>query len=111
MVLSPLTLLEIRNAFNLAIQRGEIRESEREAVFADIERQLATGFFRMADTSQAEIYAKARELSDRYTPTIATRSLDLMHVAAALLGKARMFLSTDARQCKVAKAEGMEVKP
>ena len=40
-----------------------------------------------------------------------TRSLDLMHVATALLGKARVFLSTDSRQRKAAKAEGLDVKP
>ena len=40
-----------------------------------------------------------------------TRSLDLMHVAAALLCKARVFLSTDARQRTAAKAVGLEVNP
>jgi hypothetical protein len=110
-LLSPLSLLEIRNAFNMAIGRGEIGEAEREAVLADIERQIAAGFFRMADVSQADIYAKARELSDRHTPAMLTRSLDLMHVATALLSKARVFLSTDNRQRLAAKAEGLDVKP
>jgi predicted nucleic acid-binding protein len=109
--LSPLSLLEIRNAFNMAIGRGEIGKAEREAVMADIERQIEAGFFRMADVSQADIYAKARELSDRHTPAMRTRSLDLMHIAAALLCKARVFLSTDTRQRTAAKAEGLEVKP
>ncbi len=110
-VLSLLSLLEIRNAFNMAIHRGEIVAEDRDAVFADIERQLAAGFFRMADVSQAAVYAKAQELSDRHTPAVATRSLDLMHVATAILCKARVFLSTDSRQRKVAKAVGLEVKP
>jgi hypothetical protein len=42
---------------------------------------------------------------------MATRSLDLMHVATALLSKARVFLSTDIRQRKAAKAEGLTVMP
>ena len=110
-LLSPLALLEIRNALNFAVARGEIGAAEREAVVADIRRQIEAGFFRVSDVSQAEIYAKAGELSDRHTPEILTRSLDLMHVATALLCKARVFLSTDTRQRKAAKAEGMEVKP
>lgn len=110
-ILSPLALLEVRNAFNFAIGRGEISTAEREAVIADIRRQIEAGFFRMAEVSQAEIYAKAGELSDLHTPELLTRSLDLMHVAAALLCKARVFLSTDTRQRKAAKAEGLEVKP
>lgn len=109
--LSQLSMLEIRNALNMGIGRGEIGEPEREAVVADIERQIAAGFFRMAEVSQSAIYAKARELSDRHTPALLTRSLDLMHVATALLCKARVFLSTDTRQRKAAQAEGLGVKP
>ena len=104
-------MLEIRNAFNRAIGRGEIGETEREAVMADMERQIEAGFFRMADASQAEIYAKARELSDRHTTAMRTRSLDLMHVAAALLCKARVILSTDTRQRTVALADGATARP
>ena len=31
-----------------------------------------------------ELHHKARQLSDHYTPTLGTRSLDLLHIAAAL---------------------------
>jgi predicted nucleic acid-binding protein len=110
-ILSPLSLLEIRNAFNMAIGRGEIGVPDREAVMADIDQQIVAGFFRMADVSQTDIYAKARELSDCHTPTILTRSLDLMHVATALLVSASAFLSTDSRQRQAAKAEGLKVRP
>lgn len=110
-LLSPLSLLEIRNALNMAIARDEIGMAERDAVMAEIDRQISTGFFQMAQVSQAAIYARAEELSDRHTPARFTRSLDLMHVAAALLCKASIFLSTDARQKKVAEAEGLKVRP
>jgi hypothetical protein len=109
--LSPLSLLEIRNALNLAIRRGEMGETEREAILADIRRQLDAGYFRMAEASQSEIYAKAGDLSDTHTPAIGTRSLDLMHLATAVLCKAQRLLSTDTRQREAAKAEGLEVKP
>lgn len=109
--LSPLSLLEIRNALNLAIRRGEMGETEREAILADIRRQLEAGYFRMAEASQSEIYAKAGDLSDTHTPAIGTRSLDLMHLATAVLCKAQRLLSTDTRQREAAKAEGLEVKP
>ena len=72
---------------------------------------MVVGFFQMADASQTAIYQKARELSDRHSPIIAARSLDLMHIAAALVVKARVFLSTDIRQRKVAFSEGLKVFP
>ena len=110
-LLSPLSLLEIRNALNFGINRGEISSSQRDAVLTEIDAQIETGFFRLVDASQSSIYAKARELSNKHTPEFATRSLDLMHLAAALLSDARNFLTFDKQQSKAAVAEGLIVTP
>ena len=108
-LLSPLSLLEIRNALNFGINRGEISGTQRDAVLTEIDAQIETGFFRLVEASQSSIYAKARELSNKHTPEFATRSLDLMHLAAALLSEARNFLTFDKRQTKAAVAEGLIV--
>jgi len=108
--LSPLSLLEIRNALNFGINRGEINSEQRDAVLAEIDTQIEKGFFRLVDASQSSIYAKAQELSNKHTPEFATRSLDLMHLSAALLSEARTFLTFDKRQAKAATAEGLVVK-
>jgi predicted nucleic acid-binding protein len=110
-LLSPLSLLEIRNALNFGINRGEIASDQRDAVLSEIDEQTSKGFFRLVDASQSSIYAKAQELSNKHTPAVATRSLDLMHLAAALLSGARTFLTFDKRQAKAATAEGLLVKP
>jgi predicted nucleic acid-binding protein len=110
-LLSPLSLLEIRNALNFGINRGEITSEQRDAVLAEIDAQIENGFFRLVDVSQSSIYAKAQELSNKHTPTTATRSLDLMHLAAALLSGAPTFLTFDKRQAKAVAAEGLFVKP
>ena len=110
-LLSPLSLLEIRNALNFGINRGEITGEQRDLVLAEIDTQIETGFFRLVDASQSSIYAKAQELSNKHTPAVATRSLDLMQLAAALLSGARTFLTFDKRQAKAAFVEGLLVKP
>jgi len=110
-LLSPLSLLEIRNALNFGINRGEITSEQRDAVLAEIDTQIETGFFRLVDSSQSSIYTKAQELSNKHTPAVATRSLDLMHLAAALLSGARTFLTFDKRQAKAGFEEGLLVKP
>ena len=46
-----------------------------------------------------------------YTPSAGTRSLDLLHVAAAWLIEAKTFFSFDERQRQAAAGEGLEVKP
>ncbi len=51
---------------------------------------------------------RAAELSERYTPKLGTRSLDVLHVACALeLGLGR-FLTFDVRQQQLAMAAGLK---
>ena len=59
----------------------------------------------------ADWHATARELSDRYSPTVGTRSLDLLRVVAAVLLVWETFYSFDERQRQAAAGEGMTVKP
>lgn len=109
--LTPLGMLEMRNAFNLAVKRERITPAERDALWQDVEADLAGGFLVRTSVASADLHAKARELSDRHTPTTGTRTLDLLHVAAALLLETKTFLSFDERQRQAAASEGMKVRP
>ena len=109
--LIPLAVLELRNAFNFAIQRHRLTPAERDALWARFEQQQASGLFVPSPIPASEWQARARELSDRHTPAIAARTLDILHVAAALLLGAREFLSFDERQACMAAAEGLKVRP
>jgi predicted nucleic acid-binding protein len=109
--LIPLAMLELRNTLNLAIVRGRISEAERDAAWSRLQAHLAAGSFIETPIPGVELHAKARELSDRYTPALATRSLDLLHVAAAALLGAKVFYSFDERQRKAAAGEGLKIKP
>jgi predicted nucleic acid-binding protein len=109
--LTPLALLELRNAFNRAVQRKRITMAQRDALWLDVEADIASGFLVPATVASDALHKKARQLSDRYTPTIGTLSLDLLHVAAALVLEAGEFFSFDDRQRKAAASEGLIVKP
>jgi predicted nucleic acid-binding protein len=109
--LTPLLRLEMRNAFNLAVCRKRITAEQRDAHLTAVEEDVASGVLLEAVPPGAELYREAVALSDRYTPTLATRSLDLLHVAAAALLGAKVFFSFDERQRRAAAGEGMKVKP
>ena len=111
LAITPLLRLEIRNAFNRAVNRGRITPAQRDTYFEIVESGFESGLFVEAPIPAVELHAQARELSDRYTPTLATRSLDLLHVAAAALLGAKVFYSFDERQRKAAKGEGLKVRP
>ena len=109
--LTPLVALELRNAFNRAVQRGRITLMQRDAIWQDVETDIAGGFLVPTPVASGHLHEKARQLSDRHTPTLGTRSLDLLHVAAALVLEAKVFFSFDDRQRKAAASEGLKVKP
>jgi hypothetical protein len=109
--LTPLGLLELRNGFNRAVQRKRITPAERDALWRDVEADIAAGVLALTPVASDELHTKARELSDRHTPVVGTRSLDLLHVAAALLLNATVFYSFDERQRKAAAGEALNVKP
>lgn len=109
--ISQLGELELHNAFQLAVFRGEIDTASalrKKQLFAE---DLANGIFLIHPVPASTLYTKAIELAERHSATLGTRSLDLMHVAAALILKADLFLSFDERQRKAAKLEGLRVNP
>jgi predicted nucleic acid-binding protein len=111
LLLTPLALLELRNAFNRSVQRQRITTAQRDALWQDVEADIASGFLVPTPVASNELHEKARQLSDRHTPTLGTRSLDLLHIAAALVLEAKEFFSFDDKQRKAAASEGLKVKP
>ena len=96
---------------NRAVQRRRITMAQRDALWQDVEADIAGGFLVPTPVASGHLHDKARQLSDRHTPALGTRSLDLLHVAAALHLEVKTFFSFDDRQRKVAASEGLKVKP
>lgn len=109
--MSQLGEIEFINALHLAVFRKEItsREAElKKRLFLD---DIANGIFSIVPIPASALFTKTAELADRHSSRLGTRSLDLMHVAAALLLDSEIFFSFDERQRKAAKAEGLKIKP
>ena len=109
--LSQLGELEFRNALHLAVFRCELTAGDAALKKRLFLEDVAKGIFTITPVPASELFAKSFELADRHSARLGTRSLDLMHVAAALLLKAETFLSFDERQRKTAKSERLKVKP
>jgi predicted nucleic acid-binding protein len=110
-LLSQLTILELKNAFHLNVFQKKISEATRRAAWNAFEVDLADGLHVVRPIPGSEHYARAGELADTYSAKEGSRSLDLLHVAAALILQADELLSLDTRQRKVALAEGLKVRP
>jgi predicted nucleic acid-binding protein len=108
---TPLILLEFRNALNLAMKRGELDTGKRDTLWRTFETDISDDLFVHVSFSPLEVQRIARQLSDRHTFRFGTRSLDLLHIATALALGAKEMFTFDERQAKAAKAEGLKVRP
>ncbi len=110
-LLSELSQLELRNALNLNVFQKRITPAQASAAWGLFQSDLAAGLFQIPQLSSSALHRQARELSDRHSPKLGTRSLDLLHLAAAQVLGCGQLLTFDARQASAAKAEGLTVKP
>ncbi len=102
--------LEFRNALRLRVFRGEITTKQRDASMNLLLADLAAGVLQPSDPPLAGVMTEAERLSASHSEKLGTRSLDILHVAAALVSGAGVFITFDLRQAKLAKAAGMKVK-
>lgn len=109
--LIPLAYLELRNALLLAVFRKQINEATRQAAWRRVELDIRNGIYLEATVSQLDLHEKAAQLAEKYTGSLGTRTLDLLHLAAANLLGARQLLCFDERQRQAAKREGLKVLP
>ena len=101
--------LEVPNAFAMLLGRGLISSAEHRAIHAQLQEDLENQRLLRLPLDWDSVFAKACDLSLTHTATQRTRSLDLLHVAAAHTAACRSFVSADDRQLAVAKAAGLAV--
>ena len=108
--ISPLVELELINALQLRVFRKELTKGEASAAYAAIQNDLAAGVYSVQPVS-AMVFDTAKRVSLKHTAGIGSRSLDVLHVAAALAMRAEVLLSFDNNQRKLAKAAGLRAAP
>ena len=114
----PLHALEVRNAIlqrafhqRRSISSGEHQHvaRERDAALARLEHLVARRALLDVTLDLDAAITRAANLSTTHTERLGARAIDLLHVASALTLESELFLTTDARQAQLAKAEGLKV--
>ncbi len=101
--------LEVTNAFELLVGRGVMTPDESRGVHAQVRADVHEHRLRRLVLDYDRVFADAELLSRTYTARHLTRSLDLLHVAAARTALCATFVSADARQLAVARASGLTI--
>jgi predicted nucleic acid-binding protein len=101
--------LELRNALRLRVFRREITAAQREASLNMMLADLSTGVLAAASPGLSDVMTEAERLSAVCSEKLGTRSLDILHVASALVLAATSFLTFDRRQAALARVSGLKV--
>ena len=99
--------IELANAFEQRVFRKELRPAEARQAYATFLSDLKSGVFQQSGILAGGVYRRARQLSRKWTSLLGTRTLDLLHVAAALDLRANALYTFDGRQAALAKAAGL----
>src|SRR5205814_4398086 len=75
--------LEVPNTFELLVGRGSISREECRAIHAQLQDDLDSQRLARVPVDLDRVFMMATDLSRTYTVKALTRSLDLLHVAAA----------------------------
>ena len=103
--------LEVKNAIRLKAFRREITDAEMKQSVAAFEHDIATGRWQRPVYTAAAVEQKADELSATHSALLGCRTLDIIHVASAVVLGAMEFVTFDWRQGAMAKRAGLTVKP
>jgi predicted nucleic acid-binding protein len=106
---SWLNQVEFRNALRLRVYRKEITGAQRSASINLMLSDLMAGILQSVDPPQAGVLLETERLSATYSERLGTRSLDILHVAMAIVVGSGRFISFDHRQIKLAKAVGLDI--
>lgn len=106
---TPLHEVEFANALQLKVFFKSATAGQVAAARGLVEVDLKAGVLVDSGGDWLDIFQEAVKLADQFTGTFGCRSLDILHCAAAKILQADEFISTDARQTKIAAAIGLNL--
>ena len=106
LAVTQLCEVEVINALSLRIFRGEITIKQAQDSIGDLERNLRNSVFELRLFPE-NTFTRARTLAQILTPVIGVRSVDLLHVAAALELSCKSLYSFDRKQRLAAQYAGL----
>lgn len=99
---------ELHNALRLSVWRGHCTAATTQLALATLAADLAAGNLLETPLIWPEVLHLADELGGKFTAALGVRTLDLLHVAAAVSVGTRRFLTCDRRQLAFAQAAGLK---
>ena len=101
--LNQLHELETRNAIRRKAPTHQASAAQARRYLANLERDIEDGIWIQIPTDWDKAFREAERLSLRFTMKSNARSFDILHVALAIVGGFRRFITCDAQQADLAR--------
>ena len=111
LAITSLNRFELANAIRLSVFRKLLDRQMAAADLKMMEKDIAASVLALTPCDWPAVHAKAEELSSERTSKAGHRTMDLLHVASALVLGASDFLTFDQNQAELASFSGLTVKP
>jgi predicted nucleic acid-binding protein len=108
LLLTDVGKIEILNAVALRLFRKELRPAEAKKVYGLFREDIEQGVVQVVPLPAAA-YQRAEQIARTHTPLLGSRTLDVLHVAGALVLKADAFYTFDQKQAGLATAVGLTI--
>jgi predicted nucleic acid-binding protein len=106
--LNELQDCEARNAFSLKAVRREMTRAELASLCRKWDQDARQGRLLRRSLPWPEVFQRGAALSEAHSAEMGCRTLDVLHVAAALVLRATEFVTFDMRQRRLAVAAGLD---
>jgi len=105
---TPVLDLEVRTVFRRMAGSNRLTASDSAGLLSQVDDDVAAGRLLQVPLDLYAMFARAELLSARYASRYLARSLDILHVAAALELGCTRFVTLDVRQARLARASGLK---
>ncbi len=109
LILTPLTHLELQNALQLRVFRGDASAAAIRTARSKFQQHIQDGYFATV-AMPPTVYDLASRMAIKHTADAGNRTLDILHVASAMLLQAERFWTFDSRQAHLARTEGLKLR-
>ncbi len=93
----------------MAVFQSRLTTKEADEIWATVESDLTNGLLSGEAVLPGNLMREAESLAANHTAQIGTRSLDVLHVAGAVLLDLDEFVTFDKRQAELAKQLGLKL--
>lgn len=110
---SAIALVEMYSALTGKERRGELRPGQAEHLFETFLSDVTAGELLIVDCNHAAAAEARRAVRacSRFSPPVAIRSLDAIHLGSAIAVRATAIVTVDKRLRQAAKVVGFRVVP